>query len=216
MFENNQWIALYFDAPLQSWGYQSRFRRRTTLGYPTKSGVIGLLGAALGIARNDRVQIASLVELEMTVVVLKPPKRLQDYHTVGGGYDPKVNPRAVSITAEGASSDPVPTNREYLMEAKFGVLLTGPDYLLQNIRNALKDPCWGIWFGRKSCVPAMPILQGVFPSETSALDHLVKISGGAVHKTIKDVKAFEEGTDSLQDLPIDFQARLYSVRRIVE
>ena len=47
------YLALYFDAPLQSWGYASKFDRRTTLAHPTRSGVIGLLCAAAGIGIAD-------------------------------------------------------------------------------------------------------------------------------------------------------------------
>ena len=34
--------------PMQSWGSQSRFSHRDTEREPTKSGVVGLLSAALG------------------------------------------------------------------------------------------------------------------------------------------------------------------------
>ena len=37
------YLALLLDAPLQSWGFASRFQRRTTGLHPTKSGVIGLI-----------------------------------------------------------------------------------------------------------------------------------------------------------------------------
>src|SRR5437867_8366107 len=45
-----------FDAPLQSWGFASRFQRRTTGLHPTKSGVVGLLCAALGAAKGSATE----------------------------------------------------------------------------------------------------------------------------------------------------------------
>jgi CRISPR system Cascade subunit CasD len=45
-------LLLRLAAPLQSWGVESKFDTRRTLGYPTKSGVIGLVASAMG--REDR------------------------------------------------------------------------------------------------------------------------------------------------------------------
>ena len=47
------YLALLLDAPLQSWGFASRFQRRTTGLHPTKSGVIGLICAAMGLAKGS-------------------------------------------------------------------------------------------------------------------------------------------------------------------
>lgn len=46
-------IKLIFSAPLQSWGEDSRWDNRETAASPTKSGVIGMLGCALGYPRGD-------------------------------------------------------------------------------------------------------------------------------------------------------------------
>ena len=41
-------LLLRLGAPLQSWGSESMYDRRETDMMPTKSGVIGMLAAALG------------------------------------------------------------------------------------------------------------------------------------------------------------------------
>lgn len=46
-------LLLRLAAPLQSWGADSKFETRKTNREPTKSGVIGLLAAALGLRRDD-------------------------------------------------------------------------------------------------------------------------------------------------------------------
>jgi CRISPR-associated Cas5-like protein len=69
-------LALMLDAPLQSWGFASRFQRRTTGLHPTKSGVIGLLCAALGAAKGspaEREWLPKLAGLRMMVVTI--PRR---------------------------------------------------------------------------------------------------------------------------------------------
>jgi len=42
-------LLLRLAAPLQAWGADSKFETRKTAREPTKSGVIGLLAAALGL-----------------------------------------------------------------------------------------------------------------------------------------------------------------------
>lgn len=45
-------LLLRLAAPLQSWGSDSKFETRKTDREPTKSGVVGLLAAALGLRRD--------------------------------------------------------------------------------------------------------------------------------------------------------------------
>ena len=91
------YLALLLDAPLQSWGFASRFQRRTTGLHPTKSGVIGLICAAMGLAKGspeEQTTLPELAKLKMTSIAiprvvqpagLQPPVlRLEDYHTVQG------------------------------------------------------------------------------------------------------------------------------------
>ena len=89
-------LAFYIDAPLQSWGASSKFQYRETNSFPTKSALIGLLAAALGIDKhgaNEATDLQAIANLKLTVVRLNKPKqqpsRLTDFHTVGGGYNKK-------------------------------------------------------------------------------------------------------------------------------
>src|SRR5437667_11339910 len=103
---NNACLALQLDGPMQSWGFASRFTRRTTALFPTKSGIVGLLAAAMGVDkfRSDETEtIAHLAALRCTVLTLPrlqrgeplPVLRLEDFHTIGGGYDPEEDWRAM-------------------------------------------------------------------------------------------------------------------------
>jgi CRISPR system Cascade subunit CasD len=156
-------LALLLDAPMQAWGHTSRFERRTTALHPTRSGVLGLLAAALGIdkyAPDESTQLARLTPLRITTISLPrhdrrgelPIVRLEDYHTVG----PREGIRRASGKVDKDAT--VQTYRHYLLDARFGVLLEGPTALLAEIGAALRDPCWGVWFGRKCCLPATPLL----------------------------------------------------------
>lgn len=67
---------------MQSWGTRSRFDHRETWPYPTKSGVVGLLAAALG--RDRAEDVSDLAALRMGVRVDKPGVLMVDYQTAQG------------------------------------------------------------------------------------------------------------------------------------
>ena len=76
-------LLLRFAAPLQSWGINSKFDRRDTYNAPTKSGIIGLLGAALGLQRNETTEFKKLTDnLRIGIRVDKEGVLLRDYQTV--------------------------------------------------------------------------------------------------------------------------------------
>ncbi len=135
-------------APLQSWDSQSRFSVRTTGREPSKSGIVGLLCAALGRPRTEPV--ADLAGLRMGVRVDREGKILRDYHTAGkGGY----------LTASGSieRNTLIPSERYYLSDAAFLVALEGERELLAGLHLALADPHWLLCLGRKACPPARPV-----------------------------------------------------------
>lgn len=215
-------LLLYLDAPMQAWGHSSRFNRRTTASWPVKSGVIGLLCAAMGIERDDEPGIARLAALNMKVYTLKNTgRRLLDWHTVGGGYDPKTERQFMVPKAGGNSPDTVLTDREYLLDCKFGVVLSGDAEGVGQCAAALENPKWGVWLGRKCCLPAARILEGVFDSAADAETRLREIAAENEWKTeawrvVREAENFEDGTDSFMDVPLNFATRHYQTRRIAE
>lgn len=180
--ETNACLALLLDGPMQSWGHSSRFERRTTALHPTRSGVIGLIAAALGIdkyAPDESDKLSRLAPLRITTFNLPrqrkdrrsgewPIVRLEDYHTVTGIR------RASGKVDRDAT---VQTYRHYLLDARFGVLVEGARPILEEIAQALRDPVWGIWFGRKSCLPASPVLAAGPTSCAEAWSVLLQRAG---------------------------------------
>ncbi len=214
MTETLDCLALYLDAPLQSWGYQSRFDRRTSFSFPTRSGIIGIICAAMGIDREDAMGLQRFSNLKITMLMFQSRGRLTDFHTVGGGWDKKHDPGHIVRTAQGKVGTTVITRREYLQDNKFGALVMGDMSLLKELETALLNPQWGIWLGRKSCIPATPVCQGIFQDAETAEVHLSSLAGVPVQRTMEEVDRFEEGSDTLNDVPIDFAKRQYAPRRI--
>ncbi|ROO84455.1 CRISPR system Cascade subunit CasD [Actinocorallia herbida] len=79
-------LLIRLAGPLQSWGITGRFARRDTQNRPTKSGVVGLCAAALGLDREE--PLGDLAKVLFGVRADRPGTALRDYHTVGGGTYP--------------------------------------------------------------------------------------------------------------------------------
>lgn len=161
-------LFLRFEGPMQAWGaHESKFVIRRTSEAPTKSGVIGMLCAALGISRSEAAAewLPRLSALRMGVRIDVPGIRWWDYHTVGAGMQMR---RADGGHKEGAML----TRREYLCDASFLVALQGEPALIADLESAIGQPQWTLYLGRKCCPPSRPLLQhpaGALPDLLSAL-----------------------------------------------
>ena len=148
-------LLLRLAAPMQSWGTQSRFTVRDTGSEPSKSGVIGLLCAALGLGRA--APLDEFATLRMGVRVDAPGMMQVDYHTAGGGTLPGGRPYGVR-RANDRPGETVLPNRYYLSDADFLVGLESQDVVqLRRLDTALKEPKWQIFLGRKAFVPGVPV-----------------------------------------------------------
>ncbi|MFH1980371.1 MAG: type I-E CRISPR-associated protein Cas5/CasD [Pseudomonadota bacterium] len=146
-------LLLRLAGPMQSWGTTSRFDHRDTGKEPCKSGVIGLLAAAMGIDRSNWVDLEPLTKLSMAVRHDRPGIFKRDYQTAGCAASDKM------IKADGSlSKDGVVSHRYYLADAVFLVGLEGGDIgLLEKASAALANPCWSLSLGRKAYVPSEPV-----------------------------------------------------------
>lgn len=209
-------LAFYIDAPMQSWGASSKFQYRETNPFPTKSALVGLIAGAMGIdkhAADEAEQLNPLAELKITVVRLEKPKRtatrFTDFHTVGGGYDKKASPwekMSIPQKASGAPFGTVITRRSYLGDASFAVLLEGDTELLKRIQSALLDPIWGLWFGRKTCLPASPLTPTLGDDRQDALNRLLEALPGLASAPLDAFEYQEEVSASDNEDGIFYQS----------
>jgi CRISPR system Cascade subunit CasD len=197
-------LLLRMRAPMMSWGDHSRFTIRDTRREPTKSAVIGLLCAALGRPRWEPV--ADLAALKMGVRVNQEGLVQCDYHTVMD-----------SIKSSGSKGDTVISQRYYVADADYLVGLEGGDRsFLETLDLALQSPTWQLYFGRKSFVPSCPLQVGIIDASlTKALEHRICRNPKALPKLPERLRYVVEVPDSLdvrQDVPIDWQKRLFGSR----
>lgn len=204
-------LLLRLAAPLQSWGADSKFETRKTNREPTKSGVIGLLAAALGLRRDDAAGLARLNGLHFAVRADREGSLLVDFHTANREEDRK------------KGKAPYVTYRHYLQDAVFLVGLESEDTtLLQELETALKHPVYPLYLGRRSCPPTLPLCLGI--RQGSLLDVLrTEPMQGRKPETgklriVADADPADPAAVPRQDLPMSFSPvhRQYGFRPVRE
>ena len=162
-------LYMRLEGPLQAWGsHESKFFVRRTMDVPSKSGLIGLLCAAMGYPRDQaRDLFAPFSALKKGVRIDRPGVRWWDYQTVGAGMNMRI--------AEGEGKvkpGPMLSRREYLCDASFLVALKGDPELIQRLADAMASPRWTPYLGRKCCPPSRPINEHPAEHQDSLLDAL--------------------------------------------
>lgn len=232
---NNPWLLLWLEGPLQSWGHDSKFGRRDTLAFPTKSGVLGLVCAALGAGGEQRQLLTEFAALSQTVIAYaRQDKRgetlsklareplLRDFHMVGSGYD-DTDPWATLLIpkksdgGKAVGSGTKMTYRFYLQDACFAVLLQVPSSRASTIAGALQRPAWDLYLGRKHCAPTEFIYQGSFAGVDAAA--LAAASLAESKQLVEDFRVLDgehEGEVlTLMDVPTQFgEHKRYRDRRV--
>ncbi len=233
---SNVYLLLWLEAPLQSWGADSRFGRRGTLEFPTKSGILGLLCCALGAGGEQRELLEEMAPLTQSVISFGRKREnsrgewqkvgreplLRDFQMVGSGYDEKnpwetlLIPKKSDGTAAVNGGSKI-TYRYYLQGEAFAAILEVPAEKAATFANALENPYWDIYFGRKCCAPTDFIYRGCFESAPSALEKALEIADGKGR--VEDFRVVDgEGageTIILNDVPIQFgENKVYRERRV--
>lgn len=231
------YLLLWLEAPLQSWGHDSKFGRRDSLDFPTKSGVLGLLCCALGRGGKQVDWLSRWAFRDMIVQAYVPQDKkgqpvprlpmLRDFHMVGSGYEQADPWQSLLIPKKSDGGKAVGggtkmTYRYYLQDMAFAVALQGPVEELAELQAALQNPVWDLYLGRKNCVPTELVGQGVHDSLDVALSQAEKLASSD-ERQIKRTLAFRvlqgehDGSEvlTLNDVPLQFGPhKLYRDRRV--
>lgn len=228
-----KFVYLNIKAPLQSWGDRSRFFRRDSLHFPTKSGITGLLFCAMGLSGAQEEKLKVLEHLRSSVFQISSNRDnpiLTDFHMVGNGYDdsdpwqtlliPKTN-----LGKKAVGGGAKITYRQYLQDVHFAVFFEIPAEWENSVKSALINPVWDIYFGRKSCAPAEPVFYGIYQTEQCAHERLMQDlqfrsdqSGHsfAINLSVKDCNAEDPHAILLYDVPLSFGSHKRYKSRFVQ
>ncbi len=211
-------LILRLDGPMQAWGTHTYEDFRPSNLYPTRSGLLGLIAACLGIERTDLVgqsRLAASIEFSVRIddrverigregSVAKSGVKLPDFHTVMDARKVDGKPNKF----------PVVSRREYLFDAAFTVAVgeqPAAPFTLEQIAEALRRPCYTPTLGRRSCPPTRPLLDAEVVA-TDAIDALRQTKGcGNL--------VYSEGVVSdqplrLRDVPLHGRKRQFGTRLV--
>lgn len=224
-------ICLWLEAPLQSWGVNSKFYRKNTLNFPSKSAICGLLLSAMGRKGKQFDLLSKFADLDMQVLACSLNESLEileDFQMIGAAYNQACPWQKLLIPKKGNGLSPTGvsgsklTYRYYLQDSAFAVALEVPFEMKDEIIQALQFPIYDIYLGRKSCVPTDFVYKGNFSSMQDSLVNLSNIisSKGYSHRfTVKQGRHDDEAMDmdifSIDDQPIQFGAEKRYGQRVV-
>lgn len=159
-----EYLVFRLYAPMASWGEAAVGETRPTATYPGRSAVIGLLGAALGIRRDDDEGQHRLRKgVRIAVKQRSPGLLMRDYHTVqvpAAQSKVRYRSRREELVAPGRALNTILSTRDYRCDGLWTVavwLTPQSELTLGELEEALKKPRFPLYLGRKACPPAAPL-----------------------------------------------------------
>ena len=172
-----EFVVFTLVGPMGSFGDLAGHERRGSGDWPARSAVLGLVGAALGVQRDDSKAQEVLARWRVAVSILSRGAAFRDFHTVQTVPTARIkrpNTRQEALEALEIGDNPVITRRDYCSDCAFGVALWGGNRLAA-IEEALAHPCFTPYLGRKSCPLAAPMAPQVVEEE-SPIEALARIT----------------------------------------
>lgn len=171
-----EFLIFQLQAPMSSWGDTAVGEYRGSYDYPGESALIGLLGAALGIRREDEAGHAGLQQgYGFAVGVQSEGKLLRDYHTaqVPGRVALKGRPHATrrdELAVPNADLNTILSTRDYRQDGASLIAVQprgNAPYTLEDLADKLRHPRFTLYLGRKSCPPAAPLYPLVIEANSA-------------------------------------------------
>lgn len=173
------YLVFHLYGPMASWGEIAVGEARHTANYPSKSAITGLLGAALGIKREDDDTHLALVKgYQQAIKLLSAGQLLKDYHTAQapdsvGKFQYRTRRDEIVLGKDRLGT--VLSSREYRTDGSALVAIQALEdapFSLQQLQKALQKPKFHLYLGRKSCPLAVPMAAQISESENfrQALD----------------------------------------------
>ncbi len=202
-----KFLVLKLQGVLQAWGGHTYEDLRHTELVPTRSGVLGLLAACLGVDRNDIKGLEALASsVKIAVRSDATPQRIIDYHTV-------LNPRKVDGKPR---KDPVVSHREYLCDAVYTVLLEVQEDALitcDDLIHAINNPVYTPFLGRRSCALSRPLYEETIDAvDFESAFSIIEPYSGTVYSESKP--SVESTVLKMRDVPLYSRKRQFASRNV--
>jgi CRISPR system Cascade subunit CasD len=170
-----QFLMLTLYAPLASWGEIAVGENRDSWDRPSRSAILGLLAASLGIDRGDQAAHDALDDgYGLAVLLDAPGVAVVDYHTaqtVAESVLKKSRPATRKAMLEAGERETILSRRTYRADSLAAVALWArPDarWPLGEFVHAIKRPGFVPYAGRKSNPFGLPLRPEIVEAPTVA------------------------------------------------
>lgn len=204
-----EFLILRLQGVFQAWGGHTFEDYRPSEAFPTRSGLVGLLGACLGIDRRDTKGLSELSQSFRYAARADGKdwniRKITDYHTV-------LEPRLVPGSTRGGA---VVSQREYLCDAQFttGVeFYSNSEFDLQTVHQAVCYPVYTPSLGRRSCPLGQPLFHSILHAADlhSALA-MVPPGKGVIYS---ELQGNSPNRYTIRDVPMEGNRRQFSSRTV--
>ncbi len=199
-----QFLLFQLQAPLAAWGDVAVGQYRGSRESPGASALIGLLGAALGLQRDDEPAHAALRDgYAFAVGVVTSGQLLRDYHTaqVPGRSDMKGRPhrtRRDELSLPRHDLNTILSTRDYRQNGAWAVAVQAlPDapHGLPALALALREPRFVLYLGRKCCPPGAPLAPQVADADSAHAALVTYLAAADPPATLRSL-AWSEGIEA--------------------
>ncbi|MEG9304935.1 type I-E CRISPR-associated protein Cas5/CasD [Psychrobacter celer] len=210
------YLVMRLYTPISSWGTLAVGEDRPTVNYPTRSAVLGLLGAALGIRRSETQKLKDLADsIGIASKTYSEGTILRDYHTIQTPTTSKgVNFFTRKQELQSAKVETILSSRDYREDGLWVVAIwLKPDAQgsklehnvdLQQLQYALKHPKFTLYLGRKSCPLSLPLSPQIITANhlKAALDVSINelLADSSKDKSVKNVNELSDRSNRVAQL----------------
>lgn len=159
-----QYLTFQLYGPLAAWGEQAVGQERDASPQPSRSAILGLVAASLGLRREQESEQAQLVQsLCLGIKLCAHGIGMRDFHTAQRAKSTSRAKHLHTRRDELAHDkiDTVISYRAYRQDSAAVVALwllrDDGDFDLEAIASAMQRPCFNLYLGRKSCPLALPL-----------------------------------------------------------
>jgi len=169
------YLVFHLYGPMAAWGDIAVGEYRPSFAHPSKSAIVGLLAAALGIRRDEEARQNSLANAcSFAVRVDAMGTLLRDYHTIqvpssGTGRNRRTFHTRRAELAE-TNLNTILSSRDYRCDTVYTVAITMREssaFSVIELAEALRKPVFTLYLGRKSCPSAFPLFPQVISAATA-------------------------------------------------
>lgn len=170
----HEFLFFQLAGPMASWGEIAVGEIRPTQFHPTKSAILGLLAAAMGVDRSDEETLTAIENAYRCCTLTQSSgSLLRDYHTVQvPSFNKKTSysTRREELVGKKHKLNTLLSSREYITDGFYYIAIAvveqnSAPFTLVQLKEGLNFPKFTLYLGRKACPVSLPLSPRIVANE---------------------------------------------------